>query len=186
MENMTDNVVIGKDELIRKFRLMSEAVQGASLVSVARAGGLVILNAAKDNVKEQGLMRTRTLSRSLHEEVAEQGRDRAAVDIGTNLEYAVIHEFGGTIKAKSAKYLAIPVGDRTGSPRKYGDLHVRKTAKGNLLLMDASDKVQYVLKTSVEIPARPYLRPALDEHGGEAENEMGEAFKILIMKAANT
>lgn len=183
---MADSVVVGKDELIRKFRGMSEAVQGESLVSVARSGGLVILNAAKDNVKEQGLIRTRTLSRSLHEEVSEQSATRAAVDVGTNLEYGPIHEFGGTIKAKSAKYLAIPVGSYTGSPRKYGDLRVSKTAKGNLILVDASKRVQYVLKASVEIPARPYLRPALDEHGAEAEDEMGETFKVLIMKAATT
>lgn len=181
---MTDSVVIGKEELARKFRSMSEAAQGASLVSVVRAGGLIILDAAKDNVKDQGLIRTRTLSRSLHEEVVEQSKDQAAVEIGTNLEYAAIHEFGGTIKPKSAKYLAIPVGSYTGSPRKYGDLRVRKTASGNLVLVDAGNKVQYVLKSSVEIPARPYLRPALDEHGDEAQKEMGETFKELVLKAA--
>jgi phage gpG-like protein len=145
---------------------------------------LVVLNAAKDNVKEQGLIRTRTLSRSLHEEVVEQSKERAAVDVGTNLEYGAIHEFGGTIQAKSAKYLAIPVGGRTGSPRKYSDLRVMKTVRGNLLLVDAGGAVQYVLKTSVEIPARPYLRPALDEHGDEAIEKTGEAFKNIVMKAA--
>lgn len=183
---MADNVVIGRDELMRKFRAMGEAVQGATLANAARAGGLVILNAAKDNVKKQGLIRTRTLSRSLHEEVVEQGKDRAAVDIGTNLEYAAIHEYGGTIRAKTSKYLAIPIGDRIGSPRKYSDLRVKKTGKGNLLLVDGSGKAQYVLKASVVISARPYLRPALDEHGDEAQHEMGSAFKTLIEKAATT
>jgi HK97 gp10 family phage protein len=179
---MTD-VVIGDEELLRKLRSMSEAVQGASLANAAKAGGMVILNAAKDNIQKQGLIRTRNLSRSLHEEVMEQSKDRAVVEIGPNREYAAIHEFGGVIRAKTARYLAIPVGNYTGSPRKYSDLHARKTKAGGLILVDANGNLQYVLKASVEIPARPYLRPALDEHKEEAAMEVGEALKALIMKA---
>jgi len=181
---MTGNVVIGEEELIRKFRAMSAAVKGQALGNTVLAGGLVILNAARGNIKSQGLIETRTLSRSLHEEVTEQSSTQAAVEIGTNLEYAAIHEFGGVIKPKNAKYLAIPVGSYKGSPRTHADLKLRKTKKGNLVMVDASGAVQYVLKASVEIPARPYLRPALDEHRVAAQNEMAEAFKQLVMKAA--
>lgn len=49
------------------------------------------------------------------------------VRVGTNVIYSAIHNFGGTIRPKRAKYLAIPVGD--GSIR---------------------------LKKSVTIPAREY------------------------------
>jgi phage gpG-like protein len=181
---MTDDVVIGKEELLRKFRSMSEAVQGESLGRVARLGGMVIRDGARDNIKSQGLIESRTLSRSLDVQVVEQTKDRAAVEIGTNLEYGAIHEFGGTIRAKNARYLAIPVGDRSGSPRKYSDLKVKMTGNGNLVLIDASNRVQYVLKTSVQIPARPYLRPAFDEKQGEARNDMGKAFVDVVMKAA--
>jgi phage gpG-like protein len=183
---MAENVVIGKDELLRKFRSMGEAVQGASLGRVVMVGGWVIRDAARDNLKDQGLIRTRTLSRSLDAEISEQSATRAAVDVGTNLEYGAIHEFGGTIKPKQARYLAIPVGGRTGSPLKYSDLKVRKTGRGTLVLVDPSGAVQYVLKASVEIPARPYLRPALDEKGEEAQSEMGRAFKDVVIKAATS
>jgi len=181
---MAEEIVVGKEELIRKFRAMSQAAQGESLVGVARAGGFVILNAARQNIRDQGLIETRTLSRSLHEEVSERSSTRAAVDIGTNLVYAAIHEFGGTIRAKATKYLAIPVGNYTGSPRKYGDLRVRKTGAGNLVMVDAGGKVQYVLKKSVVIPAHPYMRPAYDEHKQDAIDDMGRAFKSVVMKAA--
>ena len=183
---MADSVVIGKEELLRKFRSMGDAVQGASLGRVAMIGGMVIRDAARDNLKDQGLIRTRTLSRSLDAEISEQSATRAVVDVGTNLEHGAIHEFGGTIKPKSAKYLAIPVGSYTGSPKKYSDLKVKKTGRGNLVLIDASNRVQYVLKSSVEIPPRPYLRPALDEKGAEAQQEMGEAFKDIVIKAATS
>lgn len=182
---MAEEVVIGKDALIRKFRAMKAETQGESLVSVAKAGGLVILRAARKNVKDQDLILTRTLSRSLHEEVSEQSPKRAAVDIGTDLKYGAIHEFGGTIRPKTAKYLAIPVGAYKGSPMKYDDLSLRKTAGGTLIMVDASGRVQYVLKTSVEIPARPYMRPAYDEHKQEAIDDMGRAFKAVVMKAAS-
>lgn len=183
---MADSVVIGQDELLRKFRGMGEAVQGKNLGRVAMIGGWVIRDAARDNIKDQGLIRTRTLSRSLDAEISEQSATRAAVDIGTNLEYGAIHEFGGTIKPKTSRYLAIPVGERTGSPLKYSDLKVRKTGKGNLVLVDGSGGVQYVLKSSVEIPARPYLRPAIDEKGDHAKMEMGAAFRDIVTKAATS
>lgn len=183
---MSNDYVFGKEELARKFQALEENVQGTMLVNVVRAGGNVIVNAAKDNIKAQGLIRTRTLSRSIHQEVAEQTTTRAAVDVGTNVEYAAIHEFGGTISAKTSKYLAIPVGNYTGSPRKYGDLRVRKTAKGTLLLVDGSQKVQYVLKQSVDIPARPYLRPAADEHTQGIQSEMTKAFGKLIDAAVKS
>jgi phage gpG-like protein len=183
---MADSVVIGKDALIRKFRGMGAALQGASLRRAAMMGGLVIRDAARDNLEDQGLIRTGTLSRSLYAEISEQATTQAVVSVGTNLEHAAIHEFGGTIKAKKSRYLAIPVGERTGSPLKYSDLKVRKTGGGTLVLVDPNGRLQYVLKASVEIPARPYLRPALDEKGERAKAKMGETFTQIVMKAATS
>ena len=169
--------------MLAKFKALDEAVQGDLLAKATEDGGLIIEKAAKENIKAQGLMRTRNLAGSIHVEVVEKSATRAVVAIGTNLEYAAIHEFGGVIQAKRRKYLAIPVGELTGSPMKY-DLHAIKTRKGNLVLMDASGKVQYVLKPSVRIPARPYLRPAFDEKHGQAMEKIGESLKIMIEKAA--
>jgi HK97 gp10 family phage protein len=179
---MDQSGVFGKEELIAKFRQLSETMQGEALVNVVKAGGMVVVNAAKENIKKQGLIRTRNLSRSVHQEVAESTNERAAVDVGTDVEYAALHEFGGTVQAKTSKYLAIPVGNYRGSPRKHGDLKLRKTAGGNLVMIDEAGIVQYVLKKSVEIQAKPYLRPAADEHHGEIEQAMEKAFVAQIKK----
>lgn len=181
---VSENVVIGKDALIRKFRSLSAGVQGVSLARAAQAGSLPILNGARDNIKDKGLIRTRTLSRSLHTEVSMEGSTRAVAETGTNVEHAAIHEFGGTIKPKTSKYLAIPVGTYKDSPRNHPRLKIRKTGAGNLVLVSANGTVQYVLKSSVTIPARPYLRPAFDEHQAEAIDDTGKAFKKLVEKAA--
>ena len=59
---------------------------------------------------------------------------RSQVSIGSNLAYASIHEFGGEIRAKNAKYLRFRTAD--------GKWHSRE---------------------SVTIPARPYLKPGILE-----------------------
>lgn len=183
---MADETVFGKEELIARFRALSEAQQGQALVNTTLAGGVVIVNAAKDNIREQGLIRTRTLSRSIHQEVVESKPEIAVTEVGTNLAQAPIHEFGGTIQAKDSKYLAVPVGTRRGSPLKHSDLRVRKTAGGNLVMVDEGGIVQYVLKKSVEIPARPYLRPAADENNAAIRQAMEKAFVQQIEKVIGT
>jgi phage gpG-like protein len=178
--------MVGNEKLTEKLRKLGKAVQGASLVKALKAGGLVFRNAIVINIQKQGLIRTRTLSRSVHEEVIEQSDTKAVLEEGTDLDYAAIHEFGGVIKAKNGKYLSIPIGSYTGSPTKYSDLKLRKTGGGTLILIDGSGLAQYVLKTSVEIPARPYIRPAFDEKKDEATREVGRAFIELIEKEVET
>lgn len=181
---MGEDLVIGDEKLIAKFRDLREAVQGKTLVNIALAGGTVVVNAAKGNIQEQGLMRTRHLSTHIDQGVVESTQERAVVEIGTNVEYAAIHEFGGTITAKKGKYLAIPVGTRRGSPSKHSDLRLRKTAGGNLVMVDGAGVVQYLLKTSVVIPARPWLRPAADETHSEVSQTMSTAFAKAVNQAA--
>lgn len=87
------------------------------------------------------------------------------VTIGNiTVPYAAIHEFGGVIKPKNAKYLTIPqdpffVGKRA---REF-DLSVVRAKSGNLYLVQKNTGVfAYLLKKSVTMPARPYLSPAMD------------------------
>lgn len=179
---MSDDLVFGEAELVAKFNALEDCVQGEFLANSVMLGATVIVNAAKDNIKNKGLIRTRTLSRSIHQELVESSKTTAVADVGTDIESAAIHEFGGTISAKTSKYLSIPVGTYTGSPRGHADLSVRKTAGGTLLMVDASGTVQYVLKASVEIPASPYLRPAADEHHQGVQSQMTKAFVAQISK----
>lgn len=175
--------VFGNAELVTAFKSLDESLQGQALVNTVQAGGTVVVDAAKDNIKKQGLIRTRHLSRSVHLEVAESTNEHAAVDAGTDVEYAALHEFGGTVQAKSSKYLAIPVGSYRGSPRKHGDLKVRKTGGGNLVMVDEAGVVQYVLKKSITVPAKPYMRPAADENHEKVTSAMADAWQQQIQKA---
>jgi len=72
---------------------------------------------------------------------AEEIRDGYQVRIGTNVKYARIHEFGGTINVtkKMRGFLH------------YKGIHLRKNT------------------TNINIPARPFLRPALEDAGNQRE-----------------
>ena len=77
----------------------------------------------------------------------------AEVTIGTNVIYAAIHQFGGTIRAKTAKGLAFSV---PGFAAEGGGDHL-------------------VIVDSVTLPPRPYLGI-----GPEDEDSIDEAYELYI------
>ena len=111
---------------------------GAILMEAAKAGGFVIEGHAKINASRgrPGLeMKTGALVGSITAVPAKSTKTRAEVDTGPSVLYAAIHEFGGIIKPIRAKMLSW-IGD-TG---------------------------ERIFANLVQIPARPYMRPAIDEN----------------------
>jgi len=102
---------------------------------------------------------TLSLSGRLRRSITYQATNNS-VAVGTNVLYAAIHQFGGTIRAKSGPFLSIPItpaARAAGSPRNFGELHVTQSAKGQFLLVDAKGVPQYLLRQQVTMPARPFL-----------------------------
>tara|TARA_R110002012_G_scaffold54098_1_gene138721 strand:- start:568 stop:1167 length:600 start_codon:yes stop_codon:yes gene_type:complete len=109
---------------------------------------------------------------------------------GKDVKYARIHEQDGvrgterTIKAKKAQYLSIPVhealraksGDaRVPGPRDIEGLFFIESKKGNKLLVKSTDgqiEPWFLLRKSVTIKARPFLKPALDHTLKQMEPEL--------------
>lgn len=121
---------------------------------------------AKINVK-QGLNTTGgakgTLGRSIAV-VPDVSRLEAA--IGPSVIYGRIHEFGGTIRPKKGRFLVFTVGQGLVRQTKGALRRIRKrggdTARAKVALAEAQAGVELVFARHVTIPARPYLRPALD------------------------
>ncbi len=172
-------VLVGDTELIANLQNLNKLTLTRNLVAAAEGGAQLIINSAKAKVRKK----TRTLSRSIHHEVATAKKDYVELDIGTDLEYAAIHEFGGTIVPKKAKFLAIPANsgaEAVGSPLNYpGDLHAIITGTSGVMV-DASGTVQYVLTKSSTITAQPYMRPAFDEQQKNALKSIGDYFIRLM------
>jgi len=176
--------VVGVEAFKAKLKELGEAAAADNLEAAVRAGGLLILNAAKQNAPK----RTRTLGRSLSMETVEKRGDYVLVEIGTNLEYAAIHEFGGTITPKEKQFLAIPLTPEARqyvSPTLYPEkLRAVFAGGGSGVLVDAAGEAQYALTKSATIPAAPYLRPAFDENAAAAQDEVGRVLKVLIEQVA--
>ena len=79
---------------------------------------------------------------------------KVEVDVGPTVIYGRIHEFGGIIRPVTAKFLHFII-----------------------------DGIEIFTKL-VQIPARPYLRPAFDEHKDEIVDAMMHQVKKAIEQAA--
>lgn len=112
----------------------------------------------------------------LYHELAEL--DRYSIEIGIfgddDSFYAMIanvHEFGMAIHAKNGKYLTIPTKEAGG--RKASEIPglFRPKGKDVLAVADKSAengiKVMFILKESVDIPERSFVRSTFDEKNDE-------------------
>ena len=121
-----------------QLQQLSEAAQREALVKAATVGSLVVETHTKMNILANFTMRTGTLLNNWSRGILRSERTRAEVFFGTNTVYARIHEFGGVIRPLTARALAFETAD--------GGFHI----------------VQ-----QVTIPARPYVRPAMDNNHEE-------------------
>lgn len=80
-----------------------------------------------------------------------------SLEYGTNLKYAAIHQFGGTIRPINARALTVPLPAATLG-RRARDYKNTFVAKGVIFQKQGSEIVPlFVLKKSVKIPARPFM-----------------------------
>lgn len=170
--------IIGDKELAAWFARLDAEVGEETLTVAVKAGAQVVQNAAQGKAPRK----TSTLARSIHTEVTRSSPNYVEVTVGTDLEYAAIHEFGGVIRPKNAKFLAIPITGAAktyASPRDFPDkLHFIPSSSGGVLAN--KEGAQYILRSSVTIPAHPYLRPALGENEDTATNAMARVLSARM------
>lgn len=98
-----------------------------------------------------------------------------------DVRYALMMEVGGIIRPKKAKYLAIPLTPEAriaGSPRNMAGLVFVQSLKGQPMLVDEqTGDPEYLLRQSVTIKARPYLRPAADVHYPRLPDAIRKAYQ---------
>ncbi len=125
-------------ELLDRLRQLSDADIAAAMAAVGEAIRTSTLERFdtgkgpdgrpwKTSIRAQQdggktLVDQRALSTSIHVESSAKG-----VEVGTNLKYAAVHQFGATIRPKGDGLLKFKIGD------------------------------QWISKREVKIPARPYL-----------------------------
>ena len=106
--------------------------------------------------------RTGRLKGSLtHEETADMVEISAGGGPG-EVDYAAIHHYGGTIRPKKRQFLTIPFPGGPADkrvPLRAADFADTFVAKGIIFQKRGKDDIEplFILKKSVEIPARPYM-----------------------------
>lgn len=174
----TTSRVINEPEISSWLKGLSTTISELVLVNAAQAGAMPITTGAKEKAPKK----TRTLARSIHAEIVKSSPKYVEIAIGTNLEYASIQEFGGVVKPKQTKFLAIPVSDvarQYVSPRNFPMELTFIPGPGGGVLVEG-ETIHYVLRRSVTIPAHPYLRPSMAENEDRAVSNVGQALKAQM------
>lgn len=144
-------------------------------------------------------VRTGNLRRSLQESRAkkvERRGDNVIGTVGTNMEYAAIHEYGGTIRPKKSKYLAVPLkaaltakGVARGGPRDFKDTFFAMSKKGNLIMFGKSmGKIipLFAMKKEIKIPKSPFMKPSLEEKTSDIIKFFSEDIQKEVAKIWRT
>ena len=135
---------------------MADDVRGDAVEDAAMKGGQVIEMHAKMNASggRPGLqVDTGNLVNSINTKLVSNNGDRVIVEVGTGVEYAAIHEFGGVINALRSPYLHFEIDGK------------------------------HIATKSVTIPPRPYLRPAVDENEKDIIKAISASLEKSIERA---
>lgn len=93
MPELLTITVSGEEELHREMLNLAQRASGPQIVVALEAGGLVIVNDAKERAR----YRTGTLRRSIHIERGAVTDDSAEIQLGPSVNYGAQVEFGGDI-----------------------------------------------------------------------------------------
>ena len=130
--------VLGLKDLEKNLKAIAKVIGGAELADSLAKGAMEIVWEAQKNVMAQGLYDTMALWKSIHPKKVNQYR----VDIEVDVVYGAVHEYGLSNQVITNK-------QRRFFWAKYAQ--TRDTMWKAL-----------ALSTTYTIPARPYLRPAID------------------------
>jgi phage gpG-like protein len=130
----------------------------AGIADVLDDGAEVIVIAAKDNAAAQGLIESGALIDSIRTLKINQFR----VDVIVAIVYGAAHEFGVTVTI-------------TAKQRRFFWAQWIRTKEEMWLAL--------ALSKTYTIPARPYLRPAIDEDKGAALAVMGRSTFVKLRRA---
>ena len=149
----TGAIEVDLSQFKKKMAKLSRAAQGDALLETLDAGARVIQANAMINANE--VFSDKATNTLANSIIVEiEGRgNKASANIGPTVVYGRIHELGGIIKPVVAKMLHF--------------------------VIDGVD----VFAKAVHIPARPYLRPAVDGHEDEIKEAMFVTLKRKIDEA---
>jgi len=151
--------VLGIKDLTGYFRALARDAPGKMTADMVRQGAEVILEEAKANVRANFENQTGALENSGKVVMVNQ----YAANIEFDIVYSAVHEYGLENQ---------PITDRQ---RRF--FWAMWYEDGNEMWKALA------LSQTYTIPARPYLRPAIDSHKDKAASVMGKALRNAMVKS---
>lgn len=187
MSNKNGVYIKNFDSFNRQLKGIATRVRNLASKDAVEAGIRVIEGNAVVNITENfSSKQTGIMAKDRTVEVKNSGGE-ATGTLTFNSNHARVQELGGTIKPVNGSFLAIPLtsaAKKHASPKEYPDeLHFVGTNAGGVLMNDADEPI-YAMKTSVTLPPRPFLRPAMDEHKSEIKAAMAAVINDAIREEA--
>ncbi len=131
--------VLNLKQFEAKLVALGHAIAGGDLADALKDGAWVIAIAARDNAVANGLIESGDLIDSISPRKINQYR----VDVEVGVIYGAIHEYGGTFTI-------------TDLQRRFFWFKFAQTGEGMWRALALSE--------TYTMPAKPYLRPAIDEN----------------------
>jgi phage gpG-like protein len=151
---MITGTVVGAEEVVQRFQSMPGALREQLKIGIGRAVLRVQAYSKADKLSGQVLqVRTGRLRRSINTRV-EISADKVTGVVGTNVEYARVHEYGfsGTVTVRE---------------------HLRRTVTGAQALVRPHAR-------RMNLPERSFLRSALHDMEPQIREEFEQAVKRAI------
>lgn len=140
----------GDADVVALLQGVAADLQGPAMAAGLIAAALPIVNAAKEKAPKKST----NLARSIHAGEPEVGASGGRIEVGTDMIYARIQEYGGEIEAKEGGWLVFQIGGH------------------------------WVRVKSVTLKAQPYLRPAFDEKSAAAQHEFAIVVRGFLGRRA--
>lgn len=165
---MTDFIVaVNTTKLDVRMALIPGRLQASILRAVTRLAIELQGYVKAEKLSGQVLhVRTGTLRRSINQEVTQNGSLTEAV-VGTNVEYAAIHEYGGTI------FIPPRIRKTYFKMDKYGNVSNRFVKKGQSNFSQEHEARNF--GTHITMPERSFLRSALKDMEPRIQDELRSA-----------
>jgi phage gpG-like protein len=157
---MINVTIVGKEEVIAKLTALTPRIR-EELVKSTRGLTLMLTAYVKDQKLSGQVLKNQsgTLRRSIHASDVLQSLTSISATVGTNVEYAAIHEYGGNTEPHIIE------------PRNVAALH---------FMMNGKDVFcKRVNHPGSKIPERSFLRSALADMKGDIQHE----YKAAIVRA---
>lgn len=170
-------------QMRKDFDALPMKLQKATQVALFRIG-----NEMRNKSIQLAPRKSGQLRRSIQMKPSSVFSLKDRISVGSNLKYARMQDFGGVITPKSGRFLTIPLGGTRGSPRNHPGGFFITSKAGNLLYVIKTGKTGikplFVLKNSVTIPGKAYLRKAFSVIiRGRGNRILSEEFERVELSA---